>query len=166
MTTINVSPLSPFSFNTTIGTPGMPNPLNFPPPQKFRGLRGVFKITVTRWNPPPVPATPPYYFSFVMKGGTGQYQADPGRPFFYLQETAVDNESNRLQVTFERNTTFNTVKIQTAESPSVLYEFTFPVSISQWSFPTVTRGDIVVPPANEIIGPVTIKVENYMVNYI
>jgi len=162
MTTINVSPLSPFVFNTTIGTPGLPNPLNSPPPQKFRGLRGVFKITVTRWDPP-LPATTPYYFSFVMKGGTGRYQADPGRPFFYLQDTAVDNESTRLQVTFERNTSFNTVKIQTAEPSSVLYEFTFPVSISQWSFPTVTRGDIGGP---EIIGPVTIKVENYMVNYI
>ncbi len=162
MTTINVSPLSPFVFNTTIGTPGLPNPLNSPPPQKFRGLRGVFKITVTRWDP----ASPPYYFSFVMKGGTGRYQADPGRPFFYLGNTAVDNNSTRLQVVFERNTSFNTVKIQTAEPSSVLYEFTFPVSISQWSFPTVTRGDIVVPSSNEIIGSVTIKVENYMVDYI
>ena len=79
MTTIVVPPLSPFIFNTNIGTSGNPNPLDDKLPLKFRGLRGIFKITVTRWG-----ATPPYYFSFVMKGGTGKYNSDPGRPFFFF----------------------------------------------------------------------------------
>ncbi len=158
MTTISVPPLSPFVFTTQIGEAGGPakQPLNTPEPQKFRGLRGVFKITVTRSNP-----VPPYFFYFVMKGGTGRYRTDPGRPFFYLRPTAIDNHSQYLEVVFEQNLSYNTLKIKTKETPAVLYLFTFPVSISQWSFPTIQRiGNM----ANDIEGPVAIKVENYSID--
>ena len=241
MATISVPPLSPFVFTTKIGEAGK-QPLNTSAPQKFRGLRGVFKITVTRASP-----SPPYYFSFVMKGGTGKYRTDPGRPFFYLQQTAVDNHLNYLESVFEPNTTYNTLKIKTKEprllgpwgavasvtaggmvtgvgtefetggpgaavqpgnniyivsaapgnpvsfmtvvtvdsntqlqctpttaigasdagqiflDDSVLYVFTFPVSISQWSFPTIQR---IGNQTNKIEGPVTVRVENYAINYI
>ena len=158
MTTIVVPPLSPFAFNINIGTAGMPHLLDNKLPLKFRGLRGIFKITVTRYTD-----DPPYYFSFVMKGGTGRYRTDPGRPFFYLMGSAVDNNSKYLKVEFLRNTTYNNVKIKTEEgSASITYLFTFPVSISQWTFPTIQRTDGL----NPIIGVVSIKVENYAINSI
>ena len=221
MTSIVVSPLSPFVFNTNIGTLGTPHPLDAKLPLGFRSLRGIFKITVARWessalisagpSPPqnnlltitldatvlnvvippglytvtdlnnaveaaliaggyagtevtflednatqhivmvldatgvggdlsvtfplngsfgellgfipgtiygPVPdpntqnfvsenisafPTVPYYFSFVMKGGTGQYNSDPGRPFFPLNNTMVDNSLNHLTSSFNKN---------------------------------------------------------------
>ena len=162
MTTIAVSPLTMFVVNTSIGTMGTPNTLDTKVAQKFRGLRGVFKITVTNWTTPPIV---PYYFSFIMKGGTGRYRSDPGRPFHYQNNTAVDNSLQHLQTESTTNNSYNSLIITTKEGVSgIMYLFTFPVSIGQTSFPTIQRIDD--PAILPITGRVDVKVENYSVNLI
>ncbi len=164
MTTIAVPPLSMFVCSTTIGTMGTPNPLDTKAVQKFRGLRGVFKITVTNWTKTlEDPPEAPYYFSFIMKGGTGRYRTDPGRPFYYINNTAVDNSLVYLETKFANNTTYNTLMVTTKEDTGITYLFTFSVSISQTSFPTIQRIDD--PSILPITGRVDVKVENYHVNY-
>ena len=155
MPTIVVPPLNAWAFSTTISaTPTFPfSPLNTAIPQKFRSLRGVFKITVTNYSDPS-----PYYFSFVMKGGTGMFTGDPGRPFYYILGTAVDNLSNPLNVETMSYPMYTDVQIKT-KSPSsnpILYNFTFPIGITQFTYPTIKRLS-----GAKITGDVVIKVESY-----
>ena len=157
MPTIVVPPLNAWAFSTTISaTPTSPfSPLNTAIPQKFRSLRGVFKITVTNYSDPP---SSPYYFSFVMKGGTGRYTGDPGRPFYYILRTAVDNSLVPLIVKTMSYPMYTDVQI-TTKSPSsnpILYNFTFPIGITQFTFPTIKRLS-----GAKITGDVVIKVESY-----
>jgi len=161
MTTIVVPPLNAWAFTTTISS--IPSsPLNTAIPQQFRSLRGVFKITVTNYSKPSPPPCdkchhhPPYYFSFVMKGGTGRYTGDPGRPFYYIIGTAVDNLLNPLKVETMSYPTYTDVQIKTKNSNSILYKFTFPIGITQFTFPTIQRLS-----GAKITGDVIIKVENY-----
>ena len=163
MTTIAVPPLSMFVCSTTIGAMGTPNPLDTKAVHKFRGLRGVFKITVTNWTKTLVDEAP-YYFSFIMKGGTGRYRTDPGRPFYYVNNTAIDNSLKSLKTKFANNTTYNSLIVTTNEDTGITYLFTFSVSISQTSFPTIQRIDD--PAILPITGRVDIKVENYHVDFI
>ena len=153
MATIVVPPLNDWAFSTTISaTPT--SPLNTGIPQNFRSLRGVFKITVTNYSNP----NPPYYFSFIMKGGTGRFTGDPGRIFYYLLGTAVDNSLNPLKVETTSSLIYTDVQIKT-ENPapnSILYNFRFPISITQFTFPTIQRLS-----GAQITGDVVIKVENY-----
>ena len=156
MPTIVVPPLNAWAFSTTISaTPTFPfSPLNTAIPQKFRGLRGVFKITLTNYSVP----LPPYYFSFVMKGGTGRSTGDPGRPFYYILRTAVDNSLVPLIVKTMSYPMYTDVQI-TTKSPSsnpILYKFSFPIGITQFTFPTIKRLS-----GAQITGDVTIKVESY-----
>ena len=163
MTTIAVAPLSMLVCSTTIGAMGTPNPLDTKAVQKFRGLRGVFKITVTNWTKTLVDEAP-YYFSFMMKGGTGRYRTDPGRPFYYVNNTAIDNSLKHLKTEFANNGTYNSLIVTTNEDTGITYLFTFSVSISQTSFPTIQRIDD--PAILPITGRVDIKVENYHVDFI
>ena len=163
MTTIAVPPLSMFVCSTTIGAMGTPNPLDTKAVQKFRGLRGVFKITVTNWTKTLVDEAP-YYFSFIMKGGTGRYRTDPGRPFYYVNNTAIDNSLKSLKTKFANNTSYNSLTVKTNEDTGITYLFTFYVSISQTSFPTIQRTDD--PAILPITGRIDIKVENYHVDFI
>jgi hypothetical protein len=153
MPTIVVPPLNAWAFNTTISaTPT--SPLNTAKAQNFRGLRGVFKITVTNHSG----SLPPYYFSFVMKGGTGMYTGDPGRPFYYILGTAVDNLSNPLNVETMSYPMYTAVQIKTKRpiANPILYKFTFPIGITQFTFPKIKRLS-----GAQITGDVTIKVESY-----
>ena len=100
----------------------------------------------------------PYYFSFVMKGGTGRYTGDPGRPFYYILRTAVDNSLVPLIVKTMSYPMYTDVQI-TTKSPSsnpILYNFTFPIGITQFTFPTIKRLS-----GAKITGDVVIKVESY-----
>lgn len=105
--------------------------------------------------------TVPYYFSFEMKGGTGKYYTDPGRSFFPLNNTMVDNSLKHLTSSFYKNKAYSSVTITTNETPPITYLFTFPVSISQFSSPTIQRIDNT---ANAITGIVTVKVESYHIS--
>ena len=163
MTTIAVPPLSMFVCTSTIGAMGTPNPLDTKAVQKFRGLRGVFKITVTNWTKSLVDEAP-YYFSFTMKGGTGRYRTDPGRHFYYVNNTAIDNSLKPLKTQFANSPTYNSLIVTTNEDTGITYLFTFSVSISQTSFPTIQRIDD--PAILPITGRVDIKVENYHFDFI
>ncbi len=183
MATIVVPPLNSWAFNTTISaTPT--SILNTRKPQNFRGLRGVFKITVINYSKPrhhhhpcdkchhhpckchpcdkchhhPCKCHPPYYFSFVMKGGTGRFTGDPGRPFYYIRGTAVDNLLNYLQVETMSYLTHTDVQIRTKNPNinSILYNFRFPIGITQFTFPSIQRKS-----GAKITGDVVIKVESY-----
>ena len=133
MTTIAVPPLSMFVCTSTIGAMGTPNPLDTKAVQKFRGLRGVFKITVTNWTKTLVDEAP-YYFSFIMKGGTGRYRTDPGRPFYYVNNTAIDNSLKHLKTEFANNGTYNSLIVTTNEDTGITYLFTFSVLCKQKIF--------------------------------
>lgn len=105
------------------------------------------------------PGSHPYYFSFVMKGGTGMYTGDPGRPFYYILRTAVDNLLNPLKVETISYPMYTDVQIRTKLpiANPILYKFTFPIGITQFTFPTIQRLS-----GAEITGDVMIKVENYI----
>ena len=157
MPTIVVPPLNSWAFSTTISSTPT-SPLNTPAPQNFRGLRGVFKITVTNFSKAPASPYEPYYFSFVMKGGTGLFRGDPGRPFYYLLNTAIDNLLNPLKVETTSYPTYTDVQIRT-QHPNIgpiLYNFTFPIGITQFTSPSIQRLS-----GASITGDVVIKVENY-----
>ena len=157
MPTIVVPPLNSWAFSTTISSTPT-SPLNTPAPQNFRGLRGVFKITVTNFSKAPASPYEPYYFSFVMKGGTGLFRGDPGRPFYYIRGTAVDNLLNYLQVETMSYLTHTDVQIRTKNPNinSILYNFRFPIGITQFTFPSIQRKS-----GAKITGDVVIKVESY-----
>jgi len=100
----------------------------------------------------------PYYFSFVMKGGTGRFRGDPGRPFYYLLNTAIDNLLNPLKVETTSYPIYTDVQILTKNPNTnpILYNFTFPIGITQFTFPSIQRLS-----GAKITGDVVIKVENY-----
>ena len=86
------------------------------------------------------------------------FTGDPGRPFYYILGTAVDNLSNPLNVETMSYPMYTDVQIKT-KSPSsnpILYKFSFPIGITQFTFPTIKRLS-----GAQITGDVTIKVESY-----
>ena len=144
MTSIVVPESSARSVTTIIHAVNGMNPLDQPNQgaagkrRSFRGLRGVFKITVTNMSSAPPNA---YSFCFIMHGGTGLYRTDPSRNFHYEIRTAIDNSLVPVTV----HPAVNKVIVETNEPITYEFEFPQPAAIGQNAFPVIRRIDLAGP---------------------
>lgn len=151
MSTIIVPDLARRSFATRFAAVGGVNPLDDGSPRPFRGLRGVFLVSLTNLSSLPPDA---HEFSFIMSGGTGLFRTDPSRNFHYKLNSAFDNEFVAVKVIPSVN------RVIVESNDDIVYQFDFPPpqAIGQDIFPSVSRLDL-APPA--LSGDVVVRVQDY-----